>query len=699
MRLNLFYSIMVYINIDMNEFEKLSLKKFKIKSMVHNATVLLLGRRRSGKCLLKGEKVLMFDGNIKNVEDIKIGELVMGDDSTPRTVLETHSGIDTMYKITNLKGECYTVNSHHILSLMYTGKKNLRDRLDRQSYQVVWFDKTKYKLNYKTFSYKNKEKEDVYIEAKNFLDCIIDDRKVDIPIKDFLKLSKKYRDNLLGYQVPIEFTEQDVPIDPYMIGYWLGDGNAREAVITSQDSTVLHYFANNLPSINCYLQYRTSNDFYYGINGIKTTGVKNNVNYFLNTLRELSLTEEKHIPMIYKCNSRENRLKLLAGFIDADGHLGKRHDFEITQSKKHEKLLDDIIYLARSLGFSATKHIKKTSWSYNNEKHYGEAFRVHINGEGIENIPTLIPRKQAQPRKSRVNALVSQIKVEEMNEDKYYGIELDGNHRFVLGNFIVTHNSWLVRDIFYHHKEIPIGLIFSGTEEANPFFGDFIPDSFIHSEYDSNLIETMLTKQSQKVKKARQNGHADTDGLVPSNRAFVVLDDMLHDAAAWKKEKTIQSIFFNGRHYNLFFILTMQYPLGIPPALRSNIDYIFVFNEPSIKNRKKIYDDYAGMIPSLDHIFNILDSCTQNHECLVINNLWLKLVQKNHKAEKKEAFRVGHPKIWKYHDLHYNSKYDQERDEEQEEIDKLKKKFAKTKKLKIIVNRQGNIQHATEESE
>jgi hypothetical protein len=263
--------------------------------------------------------------------------------------------------------------------------------------------------------------------------------------------------------------------------------------------------------------------------------------------------------------------------------------------------------------------------------------------------------------------------------------------------------SYLVRDIFYHHKEIPIGLIFSGTEEANPFFGDFIPDSFIHSEYDPALIETMLIKQSQKVKKARQNGHAETDGLTPGNRAFVVLDDMLHDAAAWKKEKTIQSIFFNGRHYNLFFILTMQYPLGIPPALRSNIDYVFVFNEPSIKNRKKIYDDYAGMCPSFDHFCNILDSCTQNHECLVIktsgNSSDLRDQIFWYKASKHDNFRVGHPKIWKYHDLHYNDKYDTQRDVEQEEVDKLKKKFAKTKKLKIIVNRQGDALEAIEESE
>jgi hypothetical protein len=686
-----------------NDFERLSLRKFKIKGMVPNATVLLLGRRR---CLEKGTEILMYDGTTRKIEDIKVNDLVMGDDSTSRTVLETHSGLDKLYKITNKRGDIYKVNSNHILSLIYTAKKNMRDRKDKNSYQVIWFDKTQYKLTYKTFSYKNKNKETVYLQAKTFLDKLVDDRNVDIPIKDFLKLSKKYRENLLGYQVPIEFPTKQLPIDPYMIGYWLGDGHQDGLALTSQDSTVLQYFAKNLPKINCHLSYRVSSSYAYGINGIKVKGYKNNINYFLNTLHEYKLTSEKYIPLDYKCNSRENRLKLLAGFIDADGHLGKRHDFEITQCIKHEKLIDDIIYLARSLGFSATKHIKQTSWTHNGVKKYGEAFRININGKGIDEIPTLIPRKQAHPRKTRVDALVSQIKVEESGEGEYYGIELDGNHRYVLKNFIVTHNSgksYLVRDIFYHHKEIPIGLIFSGTEEANPFFGDFIPDSFIHSEYDPDLIETMLIKQSQKVKKARNNGHAETDGLTPGNRAFVVLDDMLHDAAAWKKEKTIQSIFFNGRHYNLFFILTMQYPLGIPPALRSNIDYVFVFNEPSIKNRKKIYDDYAGMCPSFDHFCNILDSCTQNHECLVIktsgNSSDLRDQIFWYKASKHDNFRVGHPKIWKYHDLHYNDKYDTQRDVEQEAVDKLKKKFAKTKKLKIIVNRQGEALEAIEESE
>ena len=177
--------------------------------------------------------------------------------------------------------------------------------------------------------------------------------------------------------------------------------------------------------------------------------------------------------------------------------------------------------------------------------------------------------------------------------------------------------SFLARDIFYHHREIPSGVVFSGTEEASPFFGDFIPDCFIHSEYDPDLIESIMNRQKRKIREAKGKGLSET-GKHQSNNLFIVLDDMLHDAANWKKEKTIKSIFFNGRHYNFLFILTMQYAQGIPPELRSNIDYVFIFNEPSVANRKRIYDAYAGMIPSFEHYCNILDACTQNHECLVI---------------------------------------------------------------------------------
>lgn len=262
--------------------------------------------------------------------------------------------------------------------------------------------------------------------------------------------------------------------------------------------------------------------------------------------------------------------------------------------------------------------------------------------------------------------------------------------------------SFLARDIFYHHKEIPSGVVFSGTEEASPFFGDFIPDSFIHSEYDPDLIDGIMNRQKRKIREAKSCGLSES-GKHPSNNLFIVLDDMLHDAQNWKKEKTIKSIFFNGRHYNFLFILTMQYPLGITPELRSNIDYVFVFNEPSVKNRKKIYDDYAGMIPSFDHFCNILDACTQNHECLVIktsgNSADLREQVFWYKAEAHKNFHVGHPKFWKYHKSNYNEHYEEEDDKNKEEFDKLKRKFAKTRKLKVIVSRQGEIVGYKEDDE
>ena len=254
--------------------------------------------------------------------------------------------------------------------------------------------------------------------------------------------------------------------------------------------------------------------------------------------------------------------------------------------------------------------------------------------------------------------------------------------------------SFLVRDIFYNHKYIPSGIVFSGTEEASPFFGDFIPDCFIHPEYDPELINNIMNRQKRKIREAKDQKLSES-GKHVSNNVFIVLDDMLHDAQSWKKDKTIKSIFFNGRHYNFLFILTMQYPQGIPPELRSNIDYVFIFNEPSVANRKKIYDAYAGMLPDFNYFCNILDACTQNHECVVIKTSGISNDLRDqifwYKAEPHNNFRVGHQKLWKFHNNNYNSHYEQDNEKDEEKLDKLKRKFAKTRKLKVLVSRQGDI--------
>ena len=169
---------------------------------------IITGRAGCGKCLAWNTPLIMYDGSTKMVQDVKINDLLMGDDSSPRTVLNLGRGRDTMYKITNQKNESYTVNSEHILSLCYSGNNKIRERAERKSYSVRWFNEKEFKTNTKDFSYKNKIKEDVLLEAQNFKDSLKNDLRVDISVQDYLKLPTTIKKYMKGYKVPIEFKEK-----------------------------------------------------------------------------------------------------------------------------------------------------------------------------------------------------------------------------------------------------------------------------------------------------------------------------------------------------------------------------------------------------------------------------------------------------------------------------------------------------------
>jgi hypothetical protein len=395
----------------------------------------------SGKCHAKGTPIMMSDGSIKLVENIKEGDFLMGDDSKPRKVISLARGKDKMYDIIPVKGEVYRVNQEHILCLKASGFPKLcrNNHKSNTNYNVQWIQNNDFQSKTFTFNKEKNNESQMKEEAEKFYKLItttreMNDNVIEISVKNYLKLSNKKKGFLKGYKVPIQFEEKTLSIDPYMIGYWLGDGTSYTSEITSQDSSVLYYFAKNLPNYNLFLSHRDK--YTYGITG---NGKYYN-NIFLNTLKELNLINNKHIPDIYKCNSRENRLKLLAGLLDSDGYLSKSgNEFEFTQ--KNEKLMDDVIYLARSLGFACYKSIKNTSWTYNGEKKYGKAFRININGTGLDEIPTQIPRKKASPRQQIKDSLVTGIKVEYVNEDDYYGFMIDQNCRYVMGDFSVTHNT------------------------------------------------------------------------------------------------------------------------------------------------------------------------------------------------------------------------------------------------------------------
>ena len=444
----------------------------------------------SGGCHAINTEILMYDGTIKLVQDIIVNDLLMGDDSTPRSVLNLIRGNEIMYKIVNNKNESYIVNENHILCLKMTNNKIITDRKERKSYQVRWFDNKQIKHNSKTFSYKIISKQTAFNDATELFNSINEDLIVEISVKDFLNLTDNMQKYLNGYKIGIQFPEVELPLDPYMIGIWLGDGTACEPEITSQDSTVINYFKQNLHTYKCYLQFHDK--YTYRINGDGTRNFK--CNHFMNILKKFNLINNKHIPHIYKCNSRQNQLKILAGLIDSDGYF-HNGTFEFTQSIEHERLIDDVIYLCRSLGFACYKNIKKTSWIHKGIKNYGNAFRIIISGNNIEEIPTLCPRKKALPRKQIKDVLVSGIKITKLENSEYYGFQLDGNHRYLMGNFIVTHNcgkSTVLKSIIKYLKRKNKNI---GITSSTGISATLINGTTLHSFLKIGLA----TKSSQEL--------------------------------------------------------------------------------------------------------------------------------------------------------------------------------------------------------
>ncbi|AET73733.1 hypothetical protein PGBG_00025 [Phaeocystis globosa virus 14T] len=211
-----------------------------------------------------------------------------------------------------------------------------------------------------------------------------------------------------------------------------------------------------------------------------------------------------------------------------------------------------------------------------------------------------------------------------------------------------TGKSYLVRDLLFYHQDIPIGTVISGTEAGNGFFGEHVPKLFIHNEYNASIIENILKRQKTVLKQIKKEKELYKKSTIDP-RAFVILDDCLYDAT-WTRDKVMRLLFMNGRHWKMMLIITMQYPLGIPPNLRTNIDYVFLLREPYISNRKKIYENYAGMFPTFESFCQVMDQCTENYECLVINNNSKsnKLTEQIfwYKAAHHKPFRLGAKEFW-----------------------------------------------------
>eukprot|EP00899_Mesostigma_viride_P000340 jgi/Mesvir1/10306/Mv23057-RA.1 len=198
----------------------------------------------------------------------------------------------------------------------------------------------------------------------------------------------------------------------------------------------------------------------------------------------------------------------------------------------------------------------------------------------------------------------------------------------------------LATDLMYHKRHLPSGIVLSGTEGSNRHWGKYVPSLFIYDRFNRGALKAVISRQ-----KARSRGGK---GVLP---AFVVMDDCVYDRAVMR-DPYIREIALNGRHYNIFLLFITQYTMDVTPDIRSNIDYVFALKENIIMNRERLYRNFFGVIPTFEAFCHILNECTQNYECLVIDHTSgsnkLEDVIFWYKAEERAPFRIGSSSFWKY---------------------------------------------------
>ena len=462
-------------------------------------------------CFQKGTKILMYNGSIKNVEDIQTGDIVMGDDSGKKIVQELCSNIDKMYEICPLYCDKVIVNNQHILSL---------------------------------------------INEKNTI--------IDITVEKYLNCYTQYK-KYKWFKTSVEFPEQELLVDPYLFG------------------NSLHLLYD--------------------------------------------------IPDNYKINTMYHRLELIAGFLDEHSYYTSTQIEIVLNSFLYE----DFSFLIQSVGLLIKKE----------EDVATNVVKCVILGE-ISKIPT-----QKYKYKNTNHTLHCHFSIRFDRYNRYYGFVLNDNHRFLLKDFSVVHNtgkSTLISSLLYAKRDIyPCGIIFSGTEDSNGYYKQMFPNSFIYDKYDEKILKQFIKRQ--KLSKT----------YLPNPWAICLLDDCTDDPIIFNKPVQ-QGIFKNSRHWKMLYILSLQYCMDVKPVIRTNVDGTFILRETNLKNRKSLWENYAGIISDFSQFCDIMDQLTDDYTALYIHNatksnkledclFWYKAIKV------PSSFKFGSKYFWDFHITRYNNNY------------------------------------------
>jgi replicative DNA helicase len=347
--------------------------------------IILAARPAMGKCLGKGTKVLLYSGTTKNVEDIQVGDVLMGDDSTPRHVLSLGKGHDKMYMVRQRYGINYRVNGEHIL------------------YLQVYEDTRRHKKG----------------------------EILTLTVDEFLQIPRSERNSYWGVRVGVEYPERKLKVSPYLFGYCLGILNQAKLTASPTDKPVNSSFQSTATAVQQSPALKEYADYLIKVYQEKVENSEEPA------IANWTLTEDLYVPATYLVNSKANRLALLAGLIDACGDYEYLYSSDLDRYAllfADENLRNQIVTLANSLGCWAFAHTEDDR----GKSTFGCVIRGDLSKMPIKNIG----KKSTCLGTGLPN--ISPIRVDFDKEDDYYGFEIDGNHLFLLADGTVTHNTAFV---------------------------------------------------------------------------------------------------------------------------------------------------------------------------------------------------------------------------------------------------------------
>lgn len=227
---------------------------------------------------------------------------------------------------------------------------------------------------------------------------------------------------------PLNLPEARLPIDPYTLGAWLGDGTTLGGSICSEDEQILE----NIRADGYVVRHRPSTPNMYGILGLQVQ------------LKEHGLLGNKHIPAIYSRASYKQRLAIVQGLMDTDGTVGKKGLCEFSVNLK--VLAEGFLDLLLTLGIKAKMH-EGASKLYGRVTgtRYRISFKTDIPVFRLDRKLERLPKTLATPR-----SLYRYItKVEKIKPTPMLCISVDGpDNTYLIGDaYIPTHNTMLARQV------------------------------------------------------------------------------------------------------------------------------------------------------------------------------------------------------------------------------------------------------------